>query len=112
MPHGCQAGKQPLTWEGLRKLADRETIYIQSAHMTKPYAAVLRWELPGQALEATACICAFDPSTMDDTHVLARYTQARFEQKQPKIWWRVPTTDEIVCSEPQMTRETKWWEDA
>lgn len=101
-------GKQPLTWEELRKLKDRTPINVQSAHMDKPYGCVLRWEPP-----ETACICAFDPATMDDTHVLARYTRQRFERKQPRVWVRSPTTDEIVCARPQMTEEVqgKWWDD-
>ena len=105
MPHGCQKGKQPLTWEELRKLLDRTPICIEQ--FERPYACVLRWEIP-----QTLCVCAFDPGTGDDTHVLARFNEARFERKQPKIWKRVPTPDEIVAAQPMTdTQHGKWWDD-
>lgn len=63
-----------MTWEEISKLPDRAPIYYNGG------AWVLRWEIP-----ETACICALDPATMDDAHVLARYSQERFERKRPTI---------------------------
>ena len=68
-----------LTWEEISKLPDRAPIYYNGG------AWVLRWEIPGYELEVTACICGFDPATMDDRLVLARYTRERFERKRPTI---------------------------
>ena len=99
MPHSCRAGKQPLTWEELRKLPDRAPVYVD---ITKePYACVLRWEFGD-----TACFCTFDPATMDTTLVLRRCDEVKFKKRGCKVWRRVevPTSDEIVASEPQMTR--------
>lgn len=76
-------GYRPLTWEGLRKLPEGAPIYVEGVG-----SRVLRWEYADQAMKATACICAFDPATMDDTHVLARFNERRFERVHPKIWRR------------------------
>ena len=59
MPHSCRAGKQPLTWEELRKLPDRAPVYLNMGKGNEHYACVLRWE-PGDI----ACFCTLDPATM------------------------------------------------
>lgn len=95
MPHEHR-GEQALTWKEIGKLSDRETIYIEvHGH---PYGCVLRWEpwtVIGESSSRTLCVCTLDPATMDDTHVLARFDERRFEEKRPKIWPRLPTAVEI-----------------
>lgn len=76
---------EALTWDELRKLPDRTPIYIDMGHR-HPYACVLRWDFTELGWEA--CMCAFDPATMDDALVVARFSRARFERTRPRIWKR------------------------
>ena len=97
MPISC-AGKR-LTWEELRKLPDHTLVYTRVSGVEEPYPCVLRWD--GE----TACFCAINPETGNDV-LVARREEAKFKSRRCEVWLRVevPTSDEIVASEPQMTR--------
>lgn len=79
---------EPLTPREIHRLEDRaKVLVLSSCEQVDPRAYVLRWEIPGEALEAIPCLCGFNPETMDNDLVIARLHRGRIGRYK---MWRAP----------------------